>query len=202
MSPLHLRAARFGAFGVATCLFSLHASADFAPPPHDHDGVYVVGDRRDLARWERGFDPAAYRTPSTVRFHVGPAALLDPGTPGLYTALDIGQRSVGARLSGAWLRAESESGLSQYSGEIWVDFRRDDALHPIIGAGAAWLRGAGAGSERSAGAGVLRVALEYELPVADSDARLGLNLGALVPAIGSERETPWLTGALTVGAGF
>jgi hypothetical protein len=137
-----------------------------------------------------------------LRFHVGPAVLFQPASPGLFTALDLGQRAVGARLSGAWLRAESDVGLSAYTAELWIDFRHRHALHPILGAGASFLHGGALGDDGSAGAGVLRGALEYELPVADADARLGLNLLLLLPAIGTERMRPWTSAALTLGAGF
>jgi hypothetical protein len=139
--------------------------------------------------------------PSTFRFHVGPALLLQPSGPGLATALDIGQRAVGGRISGTWLRAQSDGGLSSYTAELWIDFRHRYELHPILGAGASLLRG-GALDHRSAGAGVLRGALEYELPIADADARVGLSVTALVPAIELERTKPWVVTSLTIGAGF
>lgn len=139
---------------------------------------------------------------STFRFHVGPAVLLEPASPGLFTAFDVGQRAVGARLSAAWLRPETEQGLSAYSAELWIDFRHRYELHPVLGAGASFLRGGALGKHESAGAGSLRGALEYELPIADADARLSLSVLALVPAIGSERTRPWTMAALTVGAGF
>jgi hypothetical protein len=139
---------------------------------------------------------------SLFRFHVGPALLVQPASPGLFTALDVGRRAVGARLSASWLRAESDQGLASYTAELWVDLARRYELHPILGAGASFLHGGALGRERSAGAGVLRGALEYELPIQDADARLGLNLLALVPAIGSDRTRPWLQAGLTIGAGF
>jgi hypothetical protein len=120
----------------------------------------------------------------------------------LFTALDIGERAVGGRLSGSWLRAESERGLSAYTAELWIDFRHRYQLHPVLGAGASWLRGGALGDAESAGAGMLRGALEYELPIEDADARLGLSAFAFVPAIGTERTRPWTSVALTVGAGF
>ena len=49
---------------------------------------------------------------------------------------------------------------------------------------------------------MLRGALEYELPIADADARVSLTLMAFVPAIGTERSRPWTVAALMVGAGF
>jgi hypothetical protein len=128
--------------------------------------------------------------------------LLEPASPGLFTALDVGQRAVGARVSAAWLRPETEQGLSAYSAELWIDFRHRHELHPVLAAGATFLRGGGLGQRDSAGAGLLRGALEYELPIADADARLSLSVLALVPAIGSGRTRPWTMAALTVGAGF
>jgi hypothetical protein len=128
--------------------------------------------------------------------------LIQPTSPGLFTALDIGQRAVGARISASWLRAESQQGLSAYTAELWIDFRHRYELHPIVGAGASFLRGGALGAHDSAGAGSLRGALEYELPIADADARVSLNLMALVPAIGTERTRPWTMAALMVGAGF
>jgi hypothetical protein len=136
------------------------------------------------------------------RFHVGPAVLVQPASPGLFTALDVGPRAVGARISASWLRADSEQGLAAYSAELWIDFRHRYELHPVLGAGASFLRGGALGQHDSAGAGMLRGALEYELPIADADARLSLDLLAFVPAIGTERTRPWTMAALTVGAGF
>jgi len=190
-----------GAAGIAVAMLTArHAVAEFAQPPFDE---------QEPARWryrdepERAPEPLEHEaSSSTVRFHIGPAALLQPATPGLFAALDIGERAVGARLSGSWLRAESADGVAAYAGELWVDFNRGSQLHPILGAGAAWVKGTAAGEHGSAGAGVLRGALEYELPVADADARVGLNVLALVPAIGTERARPWVMGSLTVGAGF
>jgi hypothetical protein len=195
------------ALGVACVAVAPRSHADFArppePSPYHPAEPYQPAEPADYPpsehqRWE----PPLGTTSSTVRFHVGPAVLIDPSGPGLYAALDIGQRAVGGRLSGSWLRAESERGLSAYTAEIWIDFRHHYTLHPILGAGASWLHGGALGDDDNAGAAVLRGALEYELPITDADARLGLNLVALVPAIGTERTRPWATAALTVGAGF
>ena len=193
----------FQAAALAVLLLAPAARAEFAEPP---ESPYQ---REDPNRPEpplmEGRDGSEPPSPaSTFRFHVGPAALLDPGSPGLFTALDIGQRAVGARLSAAWLRAESAHGLSSYSAELWIDFRHRAELHPVLGAGASFLRGGALGDSEhdSAGAGLLRCAVEYELPIVDADARLSLSGLLLVPAIGSERTRPWTMAALTVGAGF
>lgn len=184
------------------------ARAEFSRPPESpyerqeepNRPVPPLAEGRDgrVEPWE----PPSPAT--TFRFHVGPAALFEPASPGLFTALDIGQRAVGARLSAAWLRAESAQGLSSYSAELWIDFRHRSELHPVLGAGASFLRGGALGDPEhdSAGAGLLRCALEYELPIVDADARLSLSGLALLPAIGSERTRPWMMAALTVGAGF
>lgn len=185
--------------------FALPARADFSPPPEspyrpeDPNGPEApLTDVRDprVEPWE---PPAK---PSTFRFHVGPAVLLAPAGPGLFTALDVGERAVGARLSGSWLRAESEQGLAAYSAELWLDLRHRHDLHPVLGAGASFLHGGALGQDRNAGAGLLRAALEYRLPLADADARLSLNLLGLVPAIATERTRPWAIASLLVGAGF
>ena len=169
-----------------------------AAPSEPYVAPYASEAREPRFREDWDARPA----PSLFRLHVGPALLIQPASPGLFTALDVGRGAVGARLSAAWLRAESERGLASYTAELWVDLARDYELHPILGAGASFLHGGALGGDRSAGAGVLRGALEYELPLRDADARLGLNLLGLVPAIASERTRPWLQGGLTIGAGF
>src|SRR5262249_28658167 len=136
------------------------------------------------------------------RFQLGPALLLEQTGPGFFGAIDFGRRAVGGRLSASWLRSESEQGLSAYNAELWIDFRHRYALHPILGAGASWLHGAALGEQSDIGAGVLRGALEYELPVSDADARVGLSGTVLVPAIASERTKPWVTLGLGVGIGL
>jgi len=185
-------------------LGAARARADFAGPPEspygtpDPDRAYPPPSGGRAESW----DPPPEAPRSTFHFHVGPAILLQPTSPGLFTALDIGQHAVGARVSASWLRAESEQGLSAYTAELWVDFRHRYELHPIVGAGASFLHGGALGQHDSAGAGTLRGALEYELPIADADARVSLNVMALVPAIGTERSRPWTMAAVMVGAGF
>jgi hypothetical protein len=196
MKPLKLTFA--SAFLVST-LGSVSAFAQFAEPP-GNEPLEVEQPPSDY-RYYRAPEPP--REPrSTVRVNLGPALLVRPATPGLLAALDIGRRAVGARFSGAWLNAGEEGGLTQYGGELWIDFGAGRELHPIIGAGAAMLDGDLTGQEDSSGAGTLRGAIEYQLPVDDAEARVGLSLTALVPAINSEREEPWVLAALTVSAGF
>lgn len=187
---------------LAVSLQARPAAADFARPPESP--YELLATRTGPPPPERPSYADPEGVPSTFRFHVGPALLVQPTGPGLSAALDIGRRAVGARLSGAWLRAGIERGLSSYSAELWIDLRHRYELHPILGAGASWLYGGAleAHGSRSAGAGVLRGALEYELPLGDSDARLGLDVVALVPAIDIERSRPWVVTTLMIGAGF
>ena len=196
---LSLVAAAAGAFAVSSGARA--AAADYAPPP---ESPYRGDERGERVREERPapWDPERAATRSMFRLHVGPAMLLEPMSPGLLTALDVGRGAVGARVWASWLRAESERGLACYSAELWVDLLHRQELHPVLGAGASVLRGRALGQGASAGAGVLRGALEYELPLAEADARLSLNFIALVPAIASERTRPWLVGGLMIGAGF
>ena len=111
----------------AALLFSpVVASADgFATPPS--------GESRRVVVLERGYDPpprdaidfAPFEPdPSVVRFFVGPAGKLDRGsaTAGLLTAVDIGKGPAGFRLTGAWMDVGGERGLSQYTGELTIDF--------------------------------------------------------------------------------
>jgi hypothetical protein len=188
----------------ATLLLAPVAHAEFSSPP---ESPYPAepryrGERPATLVEDPGERWPAANEESTLRLHVGPAMLLEPSGPGLFTALDVGRRAVGARVSAAWLRAESERGLAAYEMELWIDFRHRYDLHPILGAGASLLRGGALGDASSVGAGVLRGALEYELPVEGADARVGLNLTAFVPAIGTDRTKPWAAAALTIGAGF
>ncbi len=182
------------------------ARAEFAPPPEspyrpEDPNRFEPPLREEPDTRVEPWEPPPPKA-STFRFHVGPAVLLQPSGPGLFTALDIGERAVGARISASWLRAESAQGLSAYSAELWIDFRHRYELHPVLSAGASFLHGGALGQKSSAGAGVLRGALEYELPISEADARLGLNLIAWVPAIGIERTRPWAIAALTIGASF
>lgn len=189
------------------------ARADYARPaepspylpgdePPNRVAASYYADPPDEPRESR--EPVALvdRAGSGVRFQVGPALLLAPANPGFFTALDFGERAVGGRVSAAWLRTESDQGLSAYDAELWIDFRHRSDLHPIVGAGASWLHGSALGEQENVGAGVLRGALEYELPISDADARVGLSSTLLVPAIATDRSRPWLTLALGVGIGL
>jgi hypothetical protein len=149
---------------------------------------------------------------STFRLSIGPALRIDSHRAhgGLVTALDIGARAAGARVSGAWARVGSEGGLSQYTAELWVDFGAERRLRPIVAAGAGLARLDEAGADGSlhtwtVGLGVLRGTLEYALPVTGADARVGVDVQAALPAIRGSAPAEvegWLVAMARVGVGF
>jgi hypothetical protein len=181
------------------------ARADYAQPPWER-----ARDRYDTEPVTRAEEGPPSR--STVRLSTGPAVAfggLDP-RGGLVLALDVGSLGAGARFGGAWMRPGTRQGLSEYSGEIWVDFADHGEFHPILAAGAAVARLDRAAEGRDGtvtetiGAGVLRGTLEYVLPVRAVDARAGLDVSGSIPAIGSKTAdlSPWVVTALRVGVGF
>jgi hypothetical protein len=182
------------------------AEPGFARPP-DEPLVVAEGESRP--------DPEPFRLRTQnafVRASVGPALRVsDAATDGgLYAAVDLGARATGLRLSGAWMRAGADQGLSQYSAELFIDFGTDKLLHPQLAAGAGLARvgtrnSAGGTDTTSLGVGVLRGSLEYLLPISAEDARMGIDVIGSVPAIrGSDGADakPWLLAAARVGIGF
>jgi hypothetical protein len=149
---------------------------------------------------------------STVRVHVGPTLRFSEAETngGLYVAMDVGPRAAGVRASGAWVRAGADHGMSQYAAELWIDFGVGRELHPVIGAGAgiARLESTSADGEEESttlGIGVLRASIDYVLPVAGVDARVGIDAIGNVPATpggDSSDAKPWLLAVGHVGVGF
>ena len=186
---------------------SLAAASEpgFARPPDEP--LVVTSERNDP-------EPFPVRAPesSFVRAYVGPALRLAEGTTdgGLYAAFDLGARATGVRFSGSWLRAGADQGLSQYTGELWIDFGVGKLLHPALAAGAGLARAgvideAGKAKTASLGVGVLRGSLDYVLPIAGEDARVGVDVIGNVPAIRSADASdvkPWVVAAARVGIGF
>jgi hypothetical protein len=187
------------------------ADSGFADAPNQ---PLVVGEHHEPGVYA---EQEAYGTPpplqpSSLRVSVGPALrVAEPATDGgLYVALDLGARAAGVRASGTFVRAGSEHGVSQYAVELWIDFGVGRELHPILaaGAGVARIEGTNAsGDERTAtlGVGILRGTLEYVLPVAGVDARVGVDAIGSVPATpgGDAADArPWLLGVGHVGVGF
>jgi hypothetical protein len=212
-----IRFASLPAFAIV--LTSAAAHAQFAEPPDSDEPALAVDaeDDRDRDR-DRGRDPYNYEDDivigprSSLRVFTGPALRIsdDAAEGGLFVALDVGARAAGARLSGTWIHAGSAGGASQYAGEIWVDFRDEDRIHPILAAGAGVARldrvdqATGDVAAATIGIGLLRGSLQYRLPVRGVDARAALDVIGSLPAFGEAAEdaSPWLTLSASVGVGF
>jgi hypothetical protein len=190
------------------CLLARPALAEpgFAEPP----GTPLVVEDRAAAP---PLDPVSDEVvASSVRVSIGPGLRVSESTTdgGLAAALDIGSGAVGARLSGTFIRVGSDEGLSQYGGDLWIDFGVGRRLHPIVGAGAGVARMSHAAADGSVdassyGVGTLRGSLEYVLPVERADARAGIDAVGSVPAIqgrGAPDSGPWLLVTARVGIGF
>ena len=150
--------------------------------------------------------------PSSVRLSTGPVlrATSTHADGGLAVAVDIGARAAGARLAGTWVRTGSDRGLSQYGGQLWIDFGAEQHLHPILAAGAGLARlqytqADGALRAFTVGVGTLRGTLEYVLPIREANARAGLDIEGALPAIrgaGAPDVNGWLLLTARVGIGF
>lgn len=181
------------------------------------DAVVVVGrgdspppvEERPPERFEE-------RPDSSLRLHVGPvAATTGRGiAPGLGVAADFGRGTLGFRLDADWTRGEPSGGdpssiaggVSQYTGELTLNFARHSALHPIAGVGFGYARvDRGAGVAGDMGIGTARIALEYALALDDADVRFALGVtGALPgPADRVVSDVPgWALVGATLGVGF
>jgi len=181
------------------------AEPGFARPPDEP--LVVAEDVADPQPF-----PEGKTNSSLVRLYVGPALRFsEPITDGgLFAAFDVGDGATGFRASGAWMHAGAEHGVSQYTGELWIDFGARRRLHPLVAAGAGLARvGARDADGRSVtanvGIGVLRGSLDYSLAVAGEDARLGVDVIGNVPAIRSAEASdvgPWIIAVARVGIGF
>src|SRR5450432_3058690 len=187
----------FAPFVCAFALFcpSLARAADgYATPPGDLPG------RRDDAPPPQGdFEPPTNEPPpqddfepegSSLRLSTGPVlrATREHADGGFTAAIDIGARAAGARFAGSWVRTGSDRGLSQYDGQLWIDFGAEQRLHPILAAGAGLARleyadALGAVHASTVGNGSLRGTLEYVLPIREANARAGLDIEGALPAI-------------------
>ncbi len=168
------------------------------PPPPD--------DPYDTLEWRR-------RELAVFRFHVGGAARIseEDVTPGMTAALDIGRGPAGFRASGAWLRVGSDGGVAQYTGELTLDLGGKQSWRPVLGAGAGLARlyedePEGEGTDaKSLGIGLVRVGIEYRIPVEGTDTRAGLSVIGVLPAIRAQDApdpSPWMIVGATVGVGF
>lgn len=212
-----IRFATAATTAAVTLCASFAAAAPFAEPP-DQDPIVAVDPdaprpEHDRGDYENPRYSHFYHPRSMVRVGVGPTLRLEEGSTkgGLFTHLDVGDGATGLRLSSAWIGVGSRNGLSQYGGELWLDFAHDHALHPVIGAGAALARLSlenedGNLQGYSLGVGTLRAGLHYLLPVDDdTDARAALEVIGSLPAIkpsSAPRIEPWAMVVAGVQVGF
>jgi len=187
----------------SSVLVSRVAHAEYARPP---DGTYDRYDRYDRHELLDDGEPH-----STVRLFTGPVLRVsdEAARGGLALALDVGARAAGVRFSSAWVRTGSDHGFSQYGGELWVDFAKEEPFHPILAAGAAVARLDRAKSDLhvtsdTIGVGLLRATIQYRLPVDRVDARAALDVVGGVPAVGAHAAdaSPWMLATIGVGVGF
>ncbi|MES1178016.1 MAG: hypothetical protein ABUL62_27080 [Myxococcales bacterium] len=183
------------------------AASGFATPPGD--SVADDPDSRFVEPPPTDADPAEA---STLRLSTGPAlrASNEHADGGFTAAVDVGARAAGLRLSGTWIRTGSDRGLSQYDGQLWIDFGTGQRLHPILAAGAGLARlestePSGGVHAATVGIGTLRGTLEYVLPIREASARAGLDLEGALPAIrgaGGPDVSGWVLVSARVGVGF
>lgn len=202
---------------VAAALACLPRSAradGFATPPGD--------DRARVAR-THDFDdyggPSFFDEPklSVFRLLVGPAAKLDGdgAAPGLFVATEIGRGPAALRLSAAWMNVGTDHGVSQYTGELVLDFGGRSRVRPMVAAGGGVARTTTSqradGTENldkgaTLGIGTVRGGVALRLPFEDADARVQLDVSGVFPAIrGSDAPdglTPWAATTLAVAVGF
>jgi len=189
------------------------AAQPFAEPPDGAEPLVATG--RSYDSYDRPYsppEPFSDGPHSTVRIHTGPVLRISNDSPdgGLFAAVDVGEKAAGVRFSGAWVRVGAARGVSQYAGELWLDFNHNGPLHPILGAGAGAARveldnGVGGTDSHTIGVGLLRGTLQYALPIRDTDARASIDVTGAVPAIrGSDTpdSNPYLLVLATVGVGF
>ncbi len=147
-----------------------------------------------------------------MRLSTGPVlrATSQRADGGFAVAVDVGAKAAGLRLSGSWVRTGSDRGLSQYDGQLWVDFGVEQRLHPILAAGAGLARleytdVSGALQASTVGIGTLRGTLEYVLPIREANARAGLDVEGALPAIrgmDAPNLNGWVLVTARVGIGF
>jgi len=196
-----------GALALLSPTFA-HAASGFATPPGDSPVDDSTPRFVEPPPATDDFDLEE----SALRLSTGPVlrATNQRADGGFSAAVDVGARAAGLRLAGTWVRTGSDHGLSQYDGQLWIDFGAGQRLHPILAAGAGLARLESAdpsGGVRAAtvGIGSLRGTLEYVLPIHEANARAGLDLEGALPAIrgsGAPDVDGWLLVTARVGIGF
>jgi hypothetical protein len=208
MKPLPAAVAALLCLLVTPAARAQHAYAD--PPDGSVGATPYPPDRPQYPSYG---DPSPYLPESSIRVLTGPGLRVSEYEPdaGLFAAVDVGKGAAGLRVTGTWMSSGPRQGLSAYTGELWLDLARDQRLHPMVGAGAgvARLEAPIAGTRDSRrttlGFGLLRLGLSYQLPVAGTDARAGLDVMGCLPAIRDQAGPPvrpWAVVVASVGVGF
>lgn len=163
----------------------------FSAPPPTATSAPVVAPPYD----DYDHRPELYRSP--MRLHLGPSGVTTGQSlgMGLGLAADFGRGSVGFRLAAAWLRGEPgdpskttlADGLSQYTGEVTLDFNKRGPWHPVLGVGAGVARVGRGDSGGFIGVGTAGLRLEYALLFDDADVRLAVGAQGVM-AGPSDRE--------------
>lgn len=168
---------------LAATFFCLPARAQYAVPPAPDEWETPPADTL----------PTEFRdnVESAARLGVGPALRLsgDEAFAGLGASLDLGRTS-GIRLQGAWTNVGREGGEQHYGADLWLFLGSLGRLQPFVGAGAALVRSETLTGFNDHGVATIRATLDYTLPFAHTDARLGVDAILNVPAIDAEDRTP------------
>lgn len=206
------------------CTLAMLASAapsfaqSYAQPPEGVRRTYRAGDDEyppsppsDCWCEERAW---SRRELSPFRVHIGAAGRIvsEEVTPGMMTAVDIGRGPAGFRATALWARVGSDDGIAQYTGELTLDFGGRRSWRPVVGAGGGLARtwrvddqGNRTSGGASLGLGLVRAGIEYRLPIEGTDARAGLNLIGILPAVRGEGAPDlkgWVVAGATIGVGF
>lgn len=184
-------------------------SASFAEPPDGPRRALVATDRAEPSPR----DPDAEPPTEAVRVVAGSAARVANGTTraGVYAALDLGKRTAGARIYGAWVRVGYDDPLAQLGAELTLTLpvTRVVVASTGVGGGVARVGRVEAGARVPGGAtlgiGTLRAGLDLRLPITDVDARLGAAAVGTMPVMrgdGAPAADPWLLGLATITVGW
>ncbi len=188
---------------------ALAQQAGFAEPPVEPSPRVAQVARDEPAPPPRSVGWGA-RADSLARLSIGPVLRLGEGgsRSGLGAGLELGHGPAALRLSGAWVRVGYDDPLQQYTGEIVLylfEYGRSVGSFGAGGGLARTKRVDGAGGGASVGIGTGRLGFDYRIPFPDTDARAGLFVTAVMPAMrgeGAPSLSPWAIAGAGVTLGF
>ncbi|CAN5205923.1 hypothetical protein BH09MYX1_BH09MYX1_67360 [soil metagenome] len=155
-----------------------------------------------------------YRSP--FRLSLGPAGVTTGKGfgMGLGVAAEMGTGTVGARLSAAWLRAETNDasspiagGMGHYGAELNLDLHKGGPWHPMLGVGFGLVHVATSDVRPGgfAGVGLARIGFEYALGFDDADVRFAFHLTGALPGPSDPELASlkgYVLGTASLGIGF